>query len=60
MLAYDKSILFQGFVISIQQGAISQQKIMLLRDKKGPILQVIYYEITHIDIEDFYVGKMLR
>lgn len=47
-------------MISIQEGNLSQQKIMLLRDKKGPILQVVYYEITHIDIEDFYVGKMLR
>lgn len=33
---------------------------MLLRDKKGPVLQVIYYETTHIDIENFFVGKMLR
>lgn len=46
-------------MISIQKGSIDKQKIMLLRDRKGPVLQVIYYESTHIDIEDFYVGKTL-
>nr|CAI5865520.1 unnamed protein product [Callosobruchus analis] len=46
-------------VISIQEGSINTQKVMLLRDKKGPILQVIYYETTHIDIQDFYIGQML-
>ncbi|KAJ8923082.1 hypothetical protein NQ315_001634 [Exocentrus adspersus] len=48
-------------VISIQEGTVSGQKIMLLRDKKGPILQVVYYvTTTHIDIEDFHVEQILR
>ncbi|VEN59356.1 unnamed protein product [Callosobruchus maculatus] len=46
-------------VISIQEGSVNTQKVMLLRNKKGPILQVIYYETTHIDIQDFYIGQML-
>lgn len=33
---------------------------MLLRDKKGPILQVVHYVNDHINIDDFHVGQMLR
>lgn len=47
-------------VISIQEGRVMQQKIMLLRDFKGPILQVQYYSITHININDFHIGQNLR
>ncbi|KAJ8959080.1 hypothetical protein NQ318_022337 [Aromia moschata] len=47
-------------VISIQEGTIKSQKIMLLRDRKGPILQMIYYGTTHLNIEDFHVGQILR
>lgn len=50
---------FLGSLISLQEGTIALQKIMLLRDKKGPILQVVYYDSTHIDIDDFYIGKTL-
>ncbi|XP_018561094.1 uncharacterized protein LOC108903413 [Anoplophora glabripennis] len=47
-------------VISIQEGSVNTQKIMLLRDRKGPILQVVYYSTTHIDIQDFHVEQVLR
>lgn len=49
-------------VISIQEGTVPQQKIMLLRDRKGPIMQVIYYENDRIEIEmeDFQIDQMLR
>ncbi|CAH1102906.1 unnamed protein product [Psylliodes chrysocephalus] len=47
-------------VVSIQEGNVRTQKIMLLRDRTGPILQVIYYMLTHLAIEDFHLGKMIR
>ncbi|XP_045476844.1 GATA zinc finger domain-containing protein 15-like [Harmonia axyridis] len=47
-------------IVSLQEGRIKNQKIMLLRDKKGPILQVHYYNSTHIDIDDFCIGQYLR
>ncbi|KAJ8983984.1 hypothetical protein NQ317_008689 [Molorchus minor] len=47
-------------VISIQAGAIKSQRIMLLRDRKGPILQVVYYDTTHMDIKGFHLGQNLR
>ncbi|KAK9883510.1 hypothetical protein WA026_001686 [Henosepilachna vigintioctopunctata] len=47
-------------VISLQEGRIIHQKIMLLRDRKGPILQVQFFSSTHIDINDFYIGQYLR
>ncbi|XP_044759863.1 uncharacterized protein LOC123317410 [Coccinella septempunctata] len=47
-------------IVSLQEGRIKGQKIMLLRDKKGPILQVQYYTSTHIDIDDFNIGQYLR
>ncbi|KAL3273408.1 hypothetical protein HHI36_014854 [Cryptolaemus montrouzieri] len=47
-------------VVSLQEGSVAQQKIMLLRDKKGPILQVQYFRNTHIDIDDFHIGMYLR
>lgn len=37
-----------------------QQKVMLLRDRKGPIMQVIYYESDRIEMEDFQIDQMLR
>ncbi|KAG5893820.1 hypothetical protein JTB14_018324 [Gonioctena quinquepunctata] len=47
-------------VVSIQEGSVRTQKVMLLRDKKGPVLQVVYYLTTHLDLQDFYIGQMLR
>ncbi|CAH1102917.1 unnamed protein product [Psylliodes chrysocephalus] len=47
-------------VVSLQEGSVRTQKIMLLRDRTGPILQVIYYMLTHLAIEDFHLGKMIR
>lgn len=49
-------------VISIQEGTVPQQKVMLLRDRKGPIMQVFYYENDRIEIEmeDFQIDQMLR
>lgn len=47
-------------VISIQEGSLPQQKIMLLRDRKGPVMQVMYYETDRIEIDDFQFDQMLR
>ncbi|KAB0792932.1 hypothetical protein PPYR_12552 [Photinus pyralis] len=47
-------------IVSIQEGTVRLQKVMLLRDKKGPILQVVHYVNDHIDIENFFVGQILR
>ncbi|XP_076261201.1 uncharacterized protein LOC143197036 [Rhynchophorus ferrugineus] len=48
-------------VISLAEGRFQFETTMLLRDKKGPILQVTYFSTaTHIDIEDFHIGQMLR
>ncbi|GJQ72299.1 hypothetical protein Trydic_g3388 [Trypoxylus dichotomus] len=47
-------------IISIQEGSIRLQKIMLLKDRRGPILQVVHYASDRINIEDFHVGQMLR
>lgn len=51
---------FSAAVISIQEGTLPQQKKMLLRDRKGPVMQVIYYEIDRIEIDDFHIDMMLR
>ncbi|KAK9729614.1 hypothetical protein QE152_g15848 [Popillia japonica] len=60
--AYDKFCYYEviSSIISIQVGSIRLQKVMLLRDKKGPILQVVHYVNDHINIDDFHVGQMLR
>ncbi|CAG9863040.1 unnamed protein product [Phyllotreta striolata] len=47
-------------VVTLQEGKIKTQKIMLLRDRVGPILQVVYYQLTHLAIENFHLGKMVR
>ncbi|XP_023015718.2 uncharacterized protein isoform X1 [Leptinotarsa decemlineata] len=47
-------------IVSIQEGSVKTQKVMLLRDKKGPVLQVVYYRSTHLDLRDFYIGQMIR
>ncbi|KAF5277174.1 hypothetical protein FQR65_LT03880 [Abscondita terminalis] len=49
-----------GAIVALEEGSVSNQKIMLLRDKKGPILQVIHYAHDYINIENFFVGQMLR
>ncbi|KAK4874271.1 hypothetical protein RN001_013631 [Aquatica leii] len=49
-----------GAVIAIEEGSIRLQKVMLIRDKKGPILQIVHYVNDHINIENFFVGQMLR
>ncbi|XP_044252990.1 uncharacterized protein LOC123003968 [Tribolium madens] len=46
-------------VLSLQEGAFGQ-KTVLLRDKKGPILQVVYYTCYDIDESPIIVGQMLR
>ncbi|KAF5306947.1 hypothetical protein FQA39_LY00177 [Lamprigera yunnana] len=46
--------------VSIQEGTIRQQTIFILRDKKGPILQVVHYANDHIYLPNFCVGQMLR
>ncbi|KAI4456642.1 gamma glutamyl transpeptidase [Holotrichia oblita] len=60
--AYDNFCYYEviSSVISIKEGSIRLQKVMLLRDKKGPILQVVHYVNDHINIDDFHVGQMLR
>ncbi|XP_030763793.1 mucin-2-like [Sitophilus oryzae] len=48
-------------VISLTPGKFLLEKTMLLRDRKGPILQVSYFSTaTHINIEDFHLGQFLR
>ncbi|CAH1100926.1 unnamed protein product [Psylliodes chrysocephalus] len=62
-LLSNKSCCFEviAAVISLQEGKIRTQKVMLLRDRTGPILQVVYYpHITRLAIEDFDLGKMIR
>lgn len=50
-----------GSVVSIKEGKVPCENTMLLRDKKGPILQLIYYSnTTHINIDDFHLGQNLR
>lgn len=39
---------------------MARQKVMLMRDRKGPIMQVIYYESDRIEIDDFQIDQMLR
>lgn len=36
------------------------EKIMLLREKKGQVLQVMYYMTDFIDMQDFNIGAVLR
>lgn len=53
--------IFVGSVVSVATGKIHCEKTMLLRDKKGPVLQLNYYSnSTHINIEDFHLGQNLR
>ncbi|XP_022916221.1 uncharacterized protein [Onthophagus taurus] len=47
-------------VIAFQDGPNRSQRTMLLRDRQGPILQVIYYSNDRININDFFVGETLR
>ncbi|CAH1135625.1 unnamed protein product [Ceutorhynchus assimilis] len=50
-----------GGVVSIAEGKVAFEKTMLLRDLKGPVLQLNYYSnSTHINIDDFYLGQNLR
>ncbi|RZB40050.1 hypothetical protein BDFB_004027, partial [Asbolus verrucosus] len=47
-------------IVSMREGPINLQKIILLKDKKGPILQVIHYLNHVVQLEDFSIGQMLR
>lgn len=47
-------------ISSIQEGATPLQKIFLIRDIKGPILQIVHYSNDYIKIENFVPGQMLR
>ncbi|XP_056634861.1 uncharacterized protein LOC130443958 [Diorhabda sublineata] len=47
-------------MVSLREGKVRTQKIMLLRNRSGPVLQVVYYTVTHIDLEDFYLDKIVR
>ncbi|XP_048519932.1 uncharacterized protein LOC109538333 isoform X2 [Dendroctonus ponderosae] len=50
-----------GSVVSIKEGKVPFENTMLLRDKKGPILHLIYYSnTTHVNIDDFHLGQNLR
>uniref|UniRef100_A0A6P7FWU3 Uncharacterized protein LOC114331638 n=1 Tax=Diabrotica virgifera virgifera TaxID=50390 RepID=A0A6P7FWU3_DIAVI len=47
-------------MVCLQEGTIKTQKIMLVRNIKGPVLQVVYYVFTQIDLDDFHLGMTVR
>lgn len=49
-----------GPVVSLQEGSVHMEKILLLKNKKGPVLQIVYYSNDYISIENFYIGQMLK
>lgn len=54
--------IFLGRVVSLYDGEIPSQKIILCRDQKGPILRVIYYNTTHLyeDVAEITLEMLLR
>ncbi|EFA08620.1 uncharacterized protein LOC103313912 [Tribolium castaneum] len=49
-----------AYVLSLQEGELNCHKTILLKDKKGPILQATYYSNYNIDESVIRVGQMLR
>ncbi|XP_060522512.1 uncharacterized protein LOC132699681 [Cylas formicarius] len=48
-------------VIAVNRGKVQFEQVMLMRDKKGPVLQVVYYgNATHVNIENFHFEQVLR
>ncbi|XP_072395691.1 uncharacterized protein [Diabrotica undecimpunctata] len=62
MLFQDRFCLYEiiATMVSLQEGTIKTQKIMLVRNTKGPVLQVVYYLFTQIDLDDFHLGMTVR
>lgn len=54
------NLLLLAPIICLQEGSVVMEKIMLLKEKKGPVLQVIYYLNDHIDLQNFNIGVTLR
>lgn len=57
---YTNSIFPLAPIVSIQEGRVRLQKVLILRDRRGPIIQVVYYVNDHINIQNFFVGQTLR
>ncbi|XP_068914405.1 uncharacterized protein [Tenebrio molitor] len=51
---------FFEVIVSSREGPVNLQVIILLKEKKGPILQVIHYLNHDVIDEDFTVGQTLR
>ncbi|XP_066159288.1 uncharacterized protein [Euwallacea fornicatus] len=50
-----------GSVVSMTPGRVPFENTMLLKDKKGPIMQLVYYSnASHINIENFHFEQNLR
>lgn len=48
-------------LISIDNGTTPLEKILIVRDRKGPILKVSYFDkADHIKLEDFFCGQVIR
>ncbi|XP_017776649.1 PREDICTED: uncharacterized protein LOC108562741 [Nicrophorus vespilloides] len=47
-------------VISMRPGELRYQKIIFLRDRKGPVMKVVHYDIDNMQFPEIRVGQIVR